>query len=55
MSRPFFPQTAIREFQAVRPGATPVGRTNAGFVNAVTSRGRMICTVKVSISTATDR
>lgn len=36
----FFPQTAIREFQVVRSGATAeVGRTNAGFVNAVTKSG----------------
>ncbi|MFM9904519.1 MAG: carboxypeptidase regulatory-like domain-containing protein [Pyrinomonadaceae bacterium] len=36
----FFPQTAIREFQVVRSGATPeVGRTGAGFVNAVTKSG----------------
>jgi hypothetical protein len=36
----FFPQTAIREFQVVRAGATAeVGRTNAGFVNAVTKSG----------------
>ena len=36
----FFPQTAIREFQVVRSGATvEVGRTNAGFVNAVTKSG----------------
>jgi len=36
----FFPQTAIREFQVVRSGATSeVGRTNAGFVNAVTKSG----------------
>lgn len=35
-----FPQTAIREFQVVRSGATAeVGRTNAGFVNAVTKSG----------------
>ena len=36
----FFPQTAIREFQVVRAGATAeVGRTGAGFVNAVTKSG----------------
>lgn len=36
----FFPQTAIREFQVVRSGATAeVGRTGAGFVNAVTKSG----------------
>jgi hypothetical protein len=36
----FFPQTAIREFQVVRSGATAeVGRTNSGFVNAVTKSG----------------
>jgi hypothetical protein len=36
----FFPQTAIRQFQVVRAGATAeVGRTNAGFVNAVTKSG----------------
>ncbi len=36
----FFPQTAIREFQVVRSGATAeVGRTAAGFVNAVTKSG----------------
>lgn len=36
----FFPQTAIKEFQVVRAGATAeVGRTNAGFVNAVTKSG----------------
>jgi len=36
----FFPQTAIREFQVVRSGVTAeVGRTNAGFVNAVTKSG----------------
>lgn len=36
----FFPQTAIKEFQVVRSGATAeVGRTNAGFVNAVTKSG----------------
>jgi hypothetical protein len=36
----FFPQTAVREFQVVRTGATAeVGRTNAGFVNAVTKSG----------------
>jgi len=36
----FFPQMAIREFQMVRSGATAeVGRTNAGFVNAVNKSG----------------
>src|SRR5262249_23709832 len=36
----FFPQTAIREFQVVRSGATSeIGRTTAGFVNAVTKSG----------------
>lgn len=36
----FFPQTAVREFQVVRSGASAeVGRTNAGFVNAVTKSG----------------
>jgi len=36
----FFPQSAIREFQVVRSGASAeVGRTNAGFVNAVTKSG----------------
>ena len=36
----FFPQSAVREFQVVRSGATAeVGRTNAGFVNAVTKSG----------------
>ncbi|QQS31777.1 MAG: TonB-dependent receptor [Acidobacteriota bacterium] len=36
----FFPQTAVREFQVVRSGATAeVGRTGAGFVNAVTKSG----------------
>jgi len=36
----FFPQTAIREFQVVRSGATAeIGRTGAGFVNAVTKSG----------------
>ncbi len=35
-----FPQTAIREFQVVRSGATAeIGRTGAGFVNAVTKSG----------------
>ena len=35
-----FPQTAIREFQVVRSGASAeVGRTGAGFVNAVTKSG----------------
>jgi len=36
----FFPQTAIREFQVVRSGASAeIGRTGAGFVNAVTKSG----------------
>lgn len=36
----FFPQTAVREFQVVRSGATAeVGRTSAGFVNVVTKSG----------------
>ncbi len=36
----FFPQTAVREFQVVRAGATSeVGRTSAGFVNVVTKSG----------------
>ena len=36
----FFPQTAIKEFQVVRSGATAeVGRTGAGFVNVVTKSG----------------
>lgn len=36
----FFPQSAIREFQVVRSGAgAEVGRTGAGFVNAVTKSG----------------
>lgn len=36
----FFPQSAVREFQVVRSGATAeVGRTNAGFVNVVTRGG----------------
>jgi hypothetical protein len=36
----FFPQTAIKEFQVVRSGATAeIGRTGAGFVNAVTKSG----------------
>lgn len=36
----FFPQTAVREFQVVRSGATvEVGRTSAGFVNVVTKSG----------------
>jgi Carboxypeptidase regulatory-like domain len=36
----FFPQTAIREFQVVRSGATAeIGRTTAGFINAVTKSG----------------
>lgn len=36
----FFPQSAVREFQVVRSGASAeVGRTNAGFVNVVTKSG----------------
>lgn len=36
----FFPQLAIREFQMVRSGASAeIGRTNAGFLNAVTKSG----------------
>ena len=36
----FFPQTAVREFQVVRSGATAeVGRTGAGLVNVVTKSG----------------
>ncbi len=36
----FFPQTAVKEFQVVRSGATAeVGRTGAGFVNVVTKSG----------------
>ncbi|HEU4391509.1 MAG TPA: TonB-dependent receptor, partial [Blastocatellia bacterium] len=36
----FFPQSAVREFQVIRSGATAeVGRTNAGFVNVVTKSG----------------
>lgn len=36
----FFPQTAIREFQVVRSGASAeIGRTGGGFVNAVTKSG----------------
>jgi hypothetical protein len=36
----FFPQTAVREFQVVRSGATAeIGRTGAGFVNVVTKSG----------------
>lgn len=36
----FFPQTAIREFQVVRSGASAeIGRTGSGFVNAVTKSG----------------
>lgn len=36
----FFPQVAIKEFQVVRSGASAeVGRTGAGFVNAVTKGG----------------
>ncbi|NJM53613.1 MAG: hypothetical protein HC846_09610 [Blastocatellia bacterium] len=50
----FFPQTAIREFQVVRSGATAeVGRTNAGFVNAVTNRGQTNFAAKPFILTAT--
>jgi len=34
----FFPQSAVREFQVVRSGASAeIGRTSAGFVNVVTS------------------
>jgi hypothetical protein len=36
----FFPLSAVREFQVVRSGLdAEVGRTNAGFVNAVTKSG----------------
>ncbi len=36
----FFPLSAVREFQVVRSGAdAEIGRTNAGFVNAVTKSG----------------
>jgi hypothetical protein len=36
----FFPQTAVREFQVVRSGASAeIGRTGAGFVNVVTKSG----------------
>jgi Carboxypeptidase regulatory-like domain len=36
----FFPQSAIREFEVVRAGASAeIGRTSAGFVNAVTQSG----------------
>ncbi|HEX7960577.1 MAG TPA: carboxypeptidase regulatory-like domain-containing protein, partial [Terriglobales bacterium] len=36
----FFPLSAVREFQVVRSGAgAEVGRTTAGFVNAVTKSG----------------
>jgi hypothetical protein len=36
----FFPLSAVREFQVVRSGAgAEVGRTGAGFVNAVTKSG----------------
>jgi len=36
----FFPLSAVREFQVIRSGAyAEVGRTNAGFVNAVTRSG----------------
>ncbi len=36
----FFPLAAVREFQVVRAGAdAEVGRTNAGFINAVTKSG----------------
>ncbi len=36
----FFPQSAVREFQVVRTGASAeIGRTNAGFVNVVTKSG----------------
>ena len=36
----FFPQSAVREFQVVRSGlGAEVGRTSAGFINAVTKSG----------------
>ncbi|MCX7640438.1 MAG: carboxypeptidase regulatory-like domain-containing protein [Pyrinomonadaceae bacterium] len=36
----FFPQTAVKEFQVVRSGASAeVGRTGSGFVNVVTKSG----------------
>jgi hypothetical protein len=36
----FFPQSAVREFQVVRGGATAeIGRTNSGFINVVTKSG----------------
>lgn len=36
----WFPQSAVREFQLVRSGASAeVGRTNSGFVNVVTKSG----------------
>src|SRR5258708_12966228 len=36
----FFPLSAVREFQVIRSGAdAEIGRTNAGFVNAVTKSG----------------
>lgn len=36
----FFPLAAVREFQVIRSGAdAEIGRTNAGFVNAVTKSG----------------
>src|SRR5262249_20741202 len=36
----FFPQTAVREFQVLRGGATAeIGRTTAGFVNVVSKSG----------------
>jgi hypothetical protein len=36
----FFPQSAVREFQVVRAGASAeIGRTNAGFLNVVTKSG----------------
>src|SRR5262249_29272278 len=36
----WFPQSAVREFQFVRTGASAeVGRTNAGFLNVVTKSG----------------
>ncbi|MBL8182985.1 MAG: TonB-dependent receptor, partial [Blastocatellia bacterium] len=36
----FFPQSAVREFQVVRSGASAeIGRTGSGFVNAVTKSG----------------
>src|SRR5258708_13655149 len=36
----FFPLSAVREFQVIRSGAdAEIGRTNAGFINAVTKSG----------------